>query len=387
MKIKTFISLLVIALLPVFAVWIPFALNLHTFWGLPIPTDGMQTVISNFDGPLYIVVAKSLYNLPYIAQNYALDLPLEYYAAHFPLFPLLIRVFAILSGFPWGMMFATLFSSILTIFFFFKNARKLLNVQQALTLTLMFSFFPARWLIVRSVGSPEPLFVAAILGTLYYFNEKKYWYAAFWGIVAQLTKSPGILLFIALSITAAANELSKLASSKQSIRKWIAKINLRPLPLLLIPVSLAGLFVVYASPNTFGNFFAYFNSGDNIHLFFPPFQIFNYTQPWVNTFWLEDVLFVYAIILIGITKLIKEKQTTWAVFVITFFTTIIFVSHRDILRYSLPVFPFIFLAFAKELQRKEAKIIFLLLAIPTFLYTLSFIAGNVMPIANWAPYL
>lgn len=387
MKPKIMISLLAIATMPVLAVWLPFALNLHAFWGLPLPTGGMQTVISNFDGPLYIVIAKSLYNLPYIAQNFALDLPLEYYAAHFPLFPLLIKLFALLSGYPWGMMFATLFTSVITMYFFYKNARKLLNEHEALTLTLMFSFFPARWLIVRSVGSPEPLFMAAILGAIYYFNEKKYWYAAFWGIVAQLTKSPGILLFIALSATAALTELSKLTSSKQSIRKWLTKITMKPLPLLLIPASLIGLFVAYASPSTFGNFFAYFNSGDNIHLFFPPFQIFNYTQPWVNTFWLEDILFVYAIILVGITKLIKEKHTTWAAFVITFFATIIFVSHRDILRYSLPVFPFIFLAFANELQRKEAKIIFFLLAIPTFLYALSFIAGNVMPIADWTPYL
>lgn len=384
---RTILILIALAIIPTIIVWAPFAFQLESFWGLPVPSGGMQTVISNFDGPLYIIVAKSLYNLEFIAQNYALDLPLEYYAAHFPLFPILIRFTGVLFGHPWGMMISTLIGSLISIYYFFKLARVNLNTNQALWLTSVFALFPARWLIVRSVGSPEPLFIGSILASIYYFNKKNYWATGFWGVAAQLTKSPGILLFVALTITILVKDLDKLASSKQSLRKWFFKLNFRAFPIALIPLSLLCLFYFYGQPASFNDYLAYFNSGDNIHLFFPPFQIFNYTQPWVNTFWLEEILFIYGLILLGIFKLFKEKKHTMGIFVLTFFTTIIFVSHRDILRYSLPTVPFLILAFEKELQSKQAKIILAFLLVPTILFAIAFISGNVMPISDWAPYL
>lgn len=389
--IKLAIYLTAVALLPVFAVWLPFLLRVEDVVGVPIPPDGMETIASNFDGPLYIVIAKSFYNLPYIAANFSFPLPLEYYAAHFPMYPLIIRFFAFLIGFPWGMLMATLAGSLISIYYFYLFIRKYVSYKDALWLTAVFAVLPARWLIVRSVGAPETLFVGSIIASMYHFNnahnsnnKKEYWLAGLWGAVAQLTKSPAILLFLAYFCTLFISRLKELVTNHDTV-KWVKSLEYSAYPLLLIPLSLLGLFYVYSI--RFNDFFAYFNSGDNIHLFFPPFQIFDYSQPWVNTHWLEEIIFIYIIGILGVFYLIKKKHTSLAWFAGIFFSTVLFVSHRDILRYSLPVLPFFYVAFSKLLTSKEFKIVMVIIILPIYLFTLAFIANNTMPIADWQPLL
>lgn len=382
--LKLALYLTAIAIVPVIAIWIPFLTRMESVIGVPIPSGGMQTVASNFDGPLYIIIAKSLYNLEYIRQNFSFPLPLEYYAAHFPLYPLIIRFFAIPIGYPWGMLMATLFGSLISVYYFYLFIRKHTNHQNAMWLTTLFAVLPARWLIVRSVGSPEPIFLGAILASIYHFNKKEYWLAGIWGALAQLTKSPGILLFLAYGGALCISKLQELVTNHDAV-KWVKSLEYKAYPVLLIPLSLLGLFYVYKIQ--FDDFFAYFNSGDNIHLFFPPFQIFDYSQPWVNTHWLEEVLFVYIIGILGVIKLIKMKETTLAWFTGIFFTTVFFVSHRDLMRYSLPILPFLYVAFSNLLTSKEFKIVMIVLIIPIYMFSLAFISNNTMPISDWAPFL
>ncbi|KKQ95791.1 MAG: hypothetical protein UV74_C0013G0396 [Candidatus Woesebacteria bacterium GW2011_GWB1_43_14] len=379
---KNFSKVFALTVLPVLVVWAPFYLHIKEFWSIPIPTDGMQTIASNYDGPLYIVIAKSFYNIEYIANNFAFPLPLEYYAAHFPLFPVIISALSIIFGHPWGMLVATLLGSFITLYYFFKLSKQFLSPDDAWWLTTVFAVFPARWLIVRSVGSPEPLFVGGIIASIFYFRKKKYWHAGIWGAVAQLTKSPGILLFVAYIIVTYYPKLKIIAAGNF---KRSQLFKLKPLPILLIPLSLAVIFWLYSV--RFGSFFAYFNSGDNIHLFFPPFQIFDYSQPWVDTHWLEEIIFIYIFGAMGTFKLFKEDDKTLAWFTAIFFTTILFVSHRDILRYSLPIVPFILIAYRNILVSREFKFTLAIIIIPIYLYSLAFIANNVMPIADWTPLL
>ena len=384
-KLKAFWPIILLSLVPTFLIWLPFFLRLETFWTIPLPQNGMATIVANYDGPLYLVIAKTFYNKALITANYAFSLPVEYYAAHLPLFPLLIAIFSPIFGYPYAMLGITLASSILALYFFQKLALQFVKKKEdALWLTFVFSILPARWLIVRSVGSAEPLFVAAIIASIYYFREKKYWYAGIWGAVAQLIKSPGILLFVAYAFAIIAPHINKLATTGS--KKWSKILNLKKLyPLALIPISLLGVFIYYQF--AFGDFWAYFNSGDNIHLFFPPFQIFNYSAPWVGTFWLEEIIFVYLIGLMGLIKLFKQKTGVLAWFAGIFFASILFVSHRDIIRYSLPVIPFLIIAFSKTIVKKEFKIVMIVLAIPIYLFSLAYISQNVMQISDWAPFL
>ena len=383
-KIKFFMILLGISVLPTLLIWIPFVLRLENFWTIPLPPNGMASVVANFDGPIYIALAKTFYNVEAIAQTYSFPLPHEYYAAHFPLYPFLIRLFSTVTNYPYSMLFVSVAASFLAIYFFHKLISDHVNKNEALWFTLVFAVFPARWLIVRSVGSPEPLFLASIISSVYYFSKKNYFAAGIWGAVAQFTKPPGILLFIAYILAISFPIFKKLALTSFSNLSHHIMFKKR-LPLLLIPIALTLIFIFYSQK--FGSFFAYFKSGDNIHLFFPPFQIFNYSQPWVNTFWLEDIIFIYLLGVLGIFKLIEKKEYDIAWFVGVFFFTLIFISHRDLLRYALPIIPFLFVAFSETISSKYFKIAMAVIVIPIFLNCIAFISQNVMPISDWGPLL
>ena len=225
--------------------------------------------------------------------------------------------------------------------------------------------------------------MAGIIASIYYFKQKKYFFAGFWGMVAQLTKSPGILLFMAYLLILLIPKLKEIATDLKS------KISFpgmkKYLSISLIPLSLLGVFIFYKI--RLNDFLAYFHSGDNIHLFFPPFQIFNYSAPWVGTFWLEEIIFVYLFGLLGLIKLIKMKEPELAWFVGIFFASVLFVSHRDLIRYSLPIVPFLLVAFSDTIVKKEFKYAMLILIIPIYLFSLAYISQNVMPISDWAPLL
>jgi len=371
------------SLIPTVLIWLPFFLRIPVFWNIPLPTNGLATIVSNYDGPLYLVTAKSFYNKGIIETNFQFPLPTEYYSAHFPLFPLLIRFFGIVTNYPYAMLIATLLSSIMAIYFFQRLIGDYVEKKDIMFLTFLFAIFPARWLIVRSVGSADPFFVGAIIASIYYFKNKKYWLAGVWGLLAQLTKSPGILLFISYAIFLL---LPIIKEKVGTVSKWLQNLNLKhTYPILLIPLGLVAVFTLYYF--TQGDFWAYFKSGDNIHLFFPPFQIFNYSAPWVGTFWLEEVIFIYMIGAVGVYKLFAKKEYEIAVFSAVFFILSLFIAHRDLMRYTLPMVPFLFIAFSETLLKKEFKIATAVIIIPIYLYSLAFISQNVMPISNWAPFL
>ena len=383
-KIKELGLIVLIGLLPTLLIWLPFFVRLKSFWGIPLPQNGMATIVSNYDGPLFLVVAKTFYDKIAIGQSFQFPLPTEYYAAHFPLFPLLIKLFSFVGGYPYSMLFVTLASSILALYFFNRLISQYVSKKNAYFLTFFFAVFPARWLIVRSVGSAEPLFIAATIASIYYFRNSKSLQAGLWGMIAQLTKSTGITLFAAYLAYLIFPQLKRIATSHFS--KWYEILNLKKtLAIHLIPLSLIAVFAFYGF--RMGDFLAYFKSGDNIHLFFPPFSIFNYSAPWVGTFWLEEIIFIYLFGILGLLRLIKQKTGILAWYVGIFFVSTLFVSHRDLMRYSLPIVPFLYVAFSEVLVSREVKIAAAVIAVPIYLFSLAYISQNVMPISNWAPFL
>ncbi len=135
-----------------------------------------------------------------------------------------------------------------------------------------------------------------------------------------------------------------------------------------------------------GDFLAYFNSGDNIHLQSLPFKIFDSSQAWVGNWWLEDILFIYLISGIGV-YLAYQKNKVWGWFGIVFLTAIAFVSHRDISRYSLPLVPVVLLGFNQVWERKIVGLALIGWLIPLAFYTINFLNHNVVNIPNFAPFL
>lgn len=382
---KSWRDLLIIAfigLISTILIWLPFFLKLTSFWKISLPAEGMATIMKNFDGLYYVIIAKSLYNPEIIKNLVPFDLPAIHYAAHFPLYPLLIKIGGLVISHTWSMLSIGVIASLLSAMAFYLFLKEFKLSKEPLWLTIIYLLFPARWLIVRSVGSPESLFIFFLLVSFCFFKKKNWWLAGVFGGLAQFTKPPGILLFIAYGIYLFWKNWSSIKADWQSKFPQLIKTYY---PLLLIPAALISIYLYYLY--IYGDFLAYFHSGDNIHLFWPPLQVFNAAAAWVGTYWLEEVIYVYFLGILGVIYLFKQKRYDLGIFAAVFYYTTLFISHRDISRYSLPMLPFILIAFEKFLVKKEFKIAFVVILLPIYLYVINFIAGNTLALADWAPFL
>lgn len=373
-KFKDLTVLGILAVILNFLVWLPHLLSLPNFWGLDF-SAGFNTIYRNFDGLEYVAIAKSFYN-PYILGQIPLSLPSSYYASHFPGYAVFINTFAPILGYLKSMLLTSLIATFLAVWAFYLLLKDFKLTEKPLLLSIIFLILPARWLIVHSVGSSEPLFIFFAILSIYFFMKFEHagkaaniLLAGFFGMLAQITRPPGILLFIAFS-------LYLLWKYRLSVSKIIARI----IPLSLIPFGILGIFFLFSQ--TLGNFWAYFHSGDNIHLTFPPFQVFNQNQFWVGDIWLEDIIYIFIIGSLGGILLLKQKLYIPAFFVMTYLAAGVLIAHRDISRYLLPVFPFVLIAFERILTSREFKIILPIIAVAIYLYAQNFILGNTAPVAN-----
>ncbi|MBP8591006.1 hypothetical protein KBI33_00870 [Candidatus Shapirobacteria bacterium] len=383
-----FLALTLVSLFSTAILYFPFVFHLNSFFGLNYAEKfNFSTILLNFDSLNYIIVAKTWYDPQKINAFFPNTLPPSYFPAHFPAYPALIWLFSRLPkvDFPHAAIIATQVTSLMAIFAFYKLLLLVSkNKKTSLLLSSLFAFFPARWLVVKNIPSPEPLFLFFIISAAYFFKKENYGKSAFMAILSQTVKSPGVLLAGALGLTAliktlkSSSFLKDKAKAKEAFKKFW--------PILLTPLGIISVFFLYQI--TTGDFWAYFKTGDNIHLFWPPFQVFDFKEEWVGTIWLEDVYLYYllgGILLFSLWQ--KYKNDVLFIFPAIFYLSLIFVSHRDIARYMIPALPFLLLGGENFFQKKQFLIPFIILLPPLFLYAINFVSFNIMPLADWAPYL
>ena len=366
-----YFTLLLVVCTSTLAVWLPFVISHH-----------FQAIYSHFDGPLYIIPAKTGYDPGLIAKilrDPSMPQNPLYYAAHLPLYPFFIWVGAIAHlGYLKSMLAVTVVSTIVLGWIFYFVLKRFNLTQHPLLLTSIFLLLPRLW-VVRSVGSPEPLFILLILASLFFFEKKNYMLAGLMGGLATMTKTPGILLFPAYALVILE---SYVAPAKEKVLSY--RVTLSSLFLLFIPLGLVAVFGIYAV--RYHDFFAYFHTGGVVPMPYP-FAVFNASAKWVGTAWLEDVLFYFALYAATAVVLWNSKYRSLFYFALTFFVATLFVQHRDISRYSLPLLPLAMIAFEKKMTSKQGIIVFLILLAGIYLYAVNFLGANVMPITEWSPFL
>lgn len=368
-----YLVIIFLTILSTLILWSPFIFKLEKINGVSVKNNNFETVIKNWDGPLYIIAAKTLYDPTNpILENRPLGLQPKYFAAHLPLYPLTIKTFATFFGYPKAILTSTVAAAILLYCFFYYFLKKLRLTEKPFLLTIVFMFIFPRILVVRSVGTPEPLFILLILLSIYFFINKKYLFSGLFGGLAAMTKSPALLLFISYALFA----FHSYVKTRKFEKGWLY--------IFLIPAGLLLVFLFYQIQ--IGDFFAYFHSGDNLHLVFPPFSIFNLQKIWVNTVWLEDIIFYYFFYLLVTLEFKKEKNIFFYI-TLVFFISILFVQHRDIARYSLPALPVALIAFERFFTSKKFMIALVILIPAIYLYSWNFMIGNQAPITDWLPFL
>lgn len=333
----------------------------------------MLEVYKQFDGPLYIIPAKTLYNPQAIelsVKDGSLPQKALYYAAHLPLYPLLIRALSFV-GYIKSMILVNILASVFLAWFFYFVLKKLHITSQPLVLVSILLFLP-RFLVLRSTGAPESLFLLLILVSLYFFEKENFFVSGLAGLLAVMTKLPGILLFIAYVVTL----LEKFYKTKKISASWLW--------ILLIPIGLVVVFGWYAV--AYGDFFAYFHTGATVPMPYP-FSVFDFQAKWVGTAWLEDILFYFFIYGLTVYQLRHTKYRSFYYFALVFLAGVILVQHRDISRYSLPLWPLTLIAFEHFFTSRSIKVLAAYVLIAIYFYAWNFLLYNTMPITQWNVFM
>ncbi|MEO6508882.1 MAG: hypothetical protein ABIO02_02925 [Patescibacteria group bacterium] len=365
--------ILAISVIPVFLVYLPFLLGIKQFIFLDLRESGMLQIVRNWDGPHYLVVAKSLYDQEIIKKLLFVSLDTKYYAAHFPLFPLFMLLFIPIFGWFYSGLVVNLIFGFLANLLFYNIAKK--YTKYALFLTFVFTVFPPRFWVVRSIISPETLMVFTILLSLWLWDNKKYFSSSVAGALAILTKIQAGFLFPAFAA----------ATVEQYVREKKLP-SLRTLWMVLIPLAFVGLSVIFYF--RFGDFMSFFHAEKHNNLFIAfPFSQFNYRNAWTGTGWLEDVVFYIVAFFVLIVTLYKRKERVWFYFALFYTIFLIFLPQRDITRFSFQLAPIFLITFEQFFTSKAFRYALFFSLPALYFYTLNFIMTNQAAIADWNHFL
>lgn len=335
---KQMVALSIINLLAIFFVYLPFL-------------NDLSIIARYWDGPMYMYVAKTLYVVPQVTP---FAVPSYYFACHLALFPLLIRAFSFM-GYDVSMIFVVALSSTLATLVFYLLLKDFNYSVNPFWASIVFIFFPSRWLLYHSVGASEPLFILLVLASIY--SYKKEWYITAFTLagLASITRIFGVLMFVSYAILLA----------------WQKKYRYIPYT-LIIPAFIGLNFLVYLF--TYGDPFAYFHYNGS-YMSNTPFQPFLAAAEKGVTNNAELFFAFYIIYIVGTLRLWKHPELFTYSLIFLGFT--LFVYHPDISRYLLPVAPSaLIVAFDDIISSKEFMVVFPLVILFGYFYCWGIIPTN-----------
>lgn len=327
----------------------------------PFILQGNADVLFRYwDGPNYAYLAKALYNIPTDHPLNAYTTP-EYFAAHLPVYPVSIRLFAFIGYFN-AMLFTSTLYTVLTAIVLYQLLIETRVVQNPLWSAVISLFIPARYLIYHSIGATEAPFLFFTLSSLLAYVRGHYVLAFVLGGISGITRITGILIGGAYFMTLV------------SERKWkkIPLLGIIALPLLLT-------FTFYHFH--YGDFFAYFGtnySDSNKLISLMPFDIFKMYSDLGETHSAEFYLILYTIYGVG-TALMWNINRLFFWFCAVTLTFSVFIFHQDVSRYMIPMAPLaIVVAYDKILSQKPVKFIFLPAVFLAYVYSWGVLEKNVV---------
>jgi hypothetical protein len=282
-----------------------------------------DVIYSYWDGPHYVYLAKTLYNVPADHPFTAYGLKPSYYATHLPAYPLLIRALVPLT---WGrylpaMLLATVLSSVAAALLFYEVLLRFGLVASPVWTAVLFAFLPPRWVIYHSVGATEPLFLALVFASFLAYRANRTTPLILLIVVASLTRIFGVLL-VPVFMAAA----------------WQDR---RHRQVALLPLALLGMVALFTwHQHLYGDWMAYFtrNVGQVGHLSTTPLLQFRNYATDGNRHGAEMFWVLYAVYGLGTFMIARHRPLFF--YSLAFFALNVFITHDDLSRMFLTVAPF-----------------------------------------------
>jgi hypothetical protein len=159
----------------------------------------MDIVVRHFDGPNYLVVAKTFY-VPPRSPLPAYALTPWYFAVHPPLYPFVLRVCSLFGGWKAGLFLATGLLAIASAAAFALYANEAVPEIPVVLAVLAFLFLPARMFLYRALGASEALMsLLVVLAVLAWRKGRAEW-ALFAAALSTITRTNGILVVAVLCV-------------------------------------------------------------------------------------------------------------------------------------------------------------------------------------------
>jgi hypothetical protein len=159
-----------------------------------LPFRGRMGVVYRvWDGPNYLTIARTLYDVrddnPLLAYVYVKT----YFFVHLPLYPLLIRALSFV-GYQRAMLLVSVLCAAGATVVFYRLLRDVWKVASPEWLTVVFLFLPPRWLLYRCMGSTESTYILLVLVSILLFERGRVGPAAMVSGLAALTRVSGLMM-------------------------------------------------------------------------------------------------------------------------------------------------------------------------------------------------
>lgn len=268
--------------------------------------DKFLNLFAQYDSHAYLDIAENGYNMEFGGGigNYS----------YFPLFPMLVKLFAFIFGFGWAAFIVSNILSLFAVYLLYILIKDDFGFLIAKKTVILFLLFPVAYFFTMMYT--ESLFFVLILLMFYYARRDKWLFVGVLGMLASLTRMFGIIMALPMLYIYLNNRKFK-------------SIDLKVLWLGLIPLGLL-LF--------FGYF--YFSTGD----FFVAFKTFTHPEYAFKPL-IPGLSFVY-----GFIDMIKVRNPEIIFYILfnlvlgLFFTFASFYSYKIKKEYFYFMIPYLFLA-------------------------------------------
>lgn len=293
-------------------------------WALGVTNGSIYSALLVYDGPFYTYAAKTMYNIPKDWLFYQTNnMNPKYMACHFPGYPLVIKLCSILclGSYSFGSLLAISLTSFLSTFVF----RRLLVVYELVSdpdyTSLISVFVPIRFMVYKTVGASEPLYMTYVFLSLIFFKTKHLFFLVLSLLGATTTRIEGLSIVGTIGLS------------------YLLKFDI--LRAAVTGVGALGTFgVLYMHKIKFGTPYAYFehNQGKRQQLLGIPFM--NYVEyPRYD----EMLLLIYQKLLLHVPMVagmcsLWKKSLPLAIFIFVYFIFTGAVNHPDIFRYGSPAY-------------------------------------------------